>query len=80
MNAAQGSSEFGTSASEKSERTEPAAAQRHRGVSLWRDMHDKGHFVLVVFGRWYLHLYAKRVPGYRTHLNQPYPEFKRLPV
>jgi hypothetical protein len=68
------------------------AAARHRGVSLWRDLFEPHHWIVVFFGRWYLHVYGwgrpyKRhiywikVPGYRGHLNDPeFPEFKRVPV
>lgn len=57
---------------------------RYRGVSLWRDRHDAGHWVLVLFGRRYLHFYARGlrffwIEARGHHLNWGCPEFKRVP-
>lgn len=67
-------------------------ALRHHGVSLWRDLHDPLHLVVVIFGRRLLHFYGwtRTVPRRRhfywiatdaawRHLNEFHPEFRRLP-
>ncbi len=62
----------------------------HRGVALWRDIHDSTHWVVTLFSRWNFHVYT-RAEGREKHLyltgqsvhglNGVYEEFRRvLPI
>lgn len=60
----------------------------HPGISLWRDIYEKGHWVVPLFRRWYLHYYDHSEPRHHhwywlrrdlyTSLNDGWPEFKRV--